>query len=678
MPKPAKPPYFDGRDSSVSTVKAWVFSVREYVELSDIEEAKQTRYAAGYLTDTAKTWYINTYGNAATSPDLDTFLNAFKKFYLKTSNENDAAERIETIKQGKLSVSEYATEFKMQLSELGDETDPRWIKRHFLRGLRSKIHIAMAPQVSTINDLDRLIAIAQDTHDALQQAGAYTYDVPTRSYATTSLNIGPNASTKTSTSTRPQRAATLRSYTPTASTSSTSSRKRITDEDRAYLRANNGCFWCRKINAGHIASDCPEFLVWKAAKDKEAAGSKAATVSELQVFQVDESSSDSEYPVPSIVLETKLQDTSAKNSLIDCGATVNLVDSNFVQKRHLRTYASHPIRVHQALSPKGAIANTALLSKVSIPSKNWKSVKPAKFIVTGLEHHDVILGMPFLAAERIKVDPANRDIILPECNAMNVKELGGELIDERDESRKIRAPRDLSEVSRPLVQTSPSNLMNTIDKDSDSKSTISPTKAAELSAQIMAEYPDVFTHKLPRKLPHPKAPRRRIILKDPNKSINGRLFALPERYLNSMIDWLEEELAAGRIRVSSSNMAAGTWMIPKKDPNAKPCVVHDYRELNANTVPDHYPLPLPEDIKRPIARAKIRGKLDFPIAYAQIWMHDDDVYKTAFKTPFGMFEWLVMPQGLCNAPGTFQRYINWVLRKYIGRFCAVYIDDIAI
>jgi hypothetical protein len=159
MPKPAKPPYFDGKDSSVSTVKAWVFSVREYVELSDIDEAKQTRYAAGYLTDTAKTWYINTYGNAAVSPDFDTFLNAFKKFYLKTSNENDAAERIETIKQEKLSVSEYAIDFKMQLSELSDETNSRWIKRYFLCGLRSKIHITIAPQVSTINDLDYLIAI---------------------------------------------------------------------------------------------------------------------------------------------------------------------------------------------------------------------------------------------------------------------------------------------------------------------------------------------------------------------------------------------------------------------------------------------------------------------------------------------------------------------------------------
>jgi len=59
-------------------------------------------------------------------------------------------------------------------------------------------------------------------------------------------------------------------------------------------------------------------------------------------------------------------------------------------------------------------------------------------------------------------------------------------------------------------------------------------------------------------------------------------------------------------------------------------------------------------------------------------MHPDDVHKTAFKTPFGLFEWLVMPQGLCNAPATWQRFMNWVLRKYVGKICHVYIDDIAI
>ena len=72
---------------------------------------------------------------------------------------------------------------------------------------------------------------------------------------------------------------------------------------------------------------------------------------------------------------------------------------------------------------------------------------------------------------------------------------------------------------------------------------------------------------------NPDAPVHRIELKDPKKTINGRLFALPEKFLNSMIDFLEEHLLAGHIRPSKSQFAAGTWMIPNKDPTAMPRIV---------------------------------------------------------------------------------------------------------
>ena len=120
-------------------------------------------------------------------------------------------------------------------------------------------------------------------------------------------------------------------------------------------------------------------------------------------------------------------------------------------------------------------------------------------------------------------------------------------------------------------------------------------------------------------------------------------------------------------------------MIPKKGGiRVMPRVVHDYRALNDNTIKDHTPLPRQDQILRRIARAEVRGYLDCPDAYYQMDVHPDDIWKTAFKTPFGMFEWLVMPQGLCNAPATWQRYMNWVLREHVGKICYVYIDDIVI
>lgn len=119
-------------------------------------------------------------------------------------------------------------------------------------------------------------------------------------------------------------------------------------------------------------------------------------------------------------------------------------------------------------------------------------------------------------------------------------------------------------------------------------------------------------------------------------------------------------------------------MVPKDDPTVMPRVVHDYRGDNAKTVKDYTPLTRQDDIIENLAWAKVRGKIDLICACYQILMEVADIHKTAFKTPFGTYEWLVIPQGLCNAVATFQRYMNWVLRKYVGRFCAVYIDDIAI
>jgi hypothetical protein len=119
-------------------------------------------------------------------------------------------------------------------------------------------------------------------------------------------------------------------------------------------------------------------------------------------------------------------------------------------------------------------------------------------------------------------------------------------------------------------------------------------------------------------------------------------------------------------------------MTPKQDLEVDPRVVHDYRALNENTIKDHTPLPRQDVVLERMVRAFIRGKIDLKDAYYQIRVREGDIWKTAIKTPFGLYEWVVMPQGLCNAPATFQRYMNFILREYIGDFCEAYMDDIGI
>ncbi len=104
----------------------------------------------------------------------------------------------------------------------------------------------------------------------------------------------------------------------------------------------------------------------------------------------------------------------------------------------------------------------------------------------------------------------------------------------------------------------------------------------------------------------------------------------------------------------------------------------DYRRLNDITKEAKYPLPRIEDCLDHLGKASIFSKLDLRSGYWQVRIHPSDVEKTAFRTQYGHHEWLVMPFGLQGAPSCFQRMMNHYLRKYLGKFVLVYLDDILI
>ena len=104
----------------------------------------------------------------------------------------------------------------------------------------------------------------------------------------------------------------------------------------------------------------------------------------------------------------------------------------------------------------------------------------------------------------------------------------------------------------------------------------------------------------------------------------------------------------------------------------------DYRRLNAKTKKDAYPMPLIEDCLNLCRDADYLTIIDVQDAYYHVQMAKDSRAATAFCTAKGLFEWLVMPFGLCNAPATFQRHVDTILRELIGKICAVFFDDIVV
>ena len=118
---------------------------------------------------------------------------------------------------------------------------------------------------------------------------------------------------------------------------------------------------------------------------------------------------------------------------------------------------------------------------------------------------------------------------------------------------------------------------NASDKDTSTSSSTTLKEALRLDKKYLQfnekyifEFDDIFTDKLPNKLPSPDTPRHRIILEDEKISINGRMFRLPTRYWPKMLQFLEEHEAAGRIRPSSSHIAAGTERRSKRHAPCRP------------------------------------------------------------------------------------------------------------
>ena len=193
---------------------------------------------------------------------------------------------------------------------------------------------------------------------------------------------------------------------------------------------------------------------------------------------------------------------------------------------------------------------------------------------------------------------------------------------------------------------------------------------------LLSEFKDVFPDDLPAELPPDREFNMKIPIKpgaQPTHQAPYRISDAAAEVARQTLDYLYSHKLA---RDSTSEYAAPITLVPKPDGTWRFCV--DYRKLNSITHEAKYPLPRVEDCLDQLRGARFFSKIDLRSGYWQTRVHPEDVHKTAFRTPFGHHEWLVMPFGLQGAPSTFQRMMNHYLRQYLGKSVLCYLDDVLI
>ncbi|QRW26175.1 Retrotransposable element Tf2 protein [Rhizoctonia solani] len=428
---------------------------------------------------------------------------------------------------------------------------------------------------------------------------------------------------------RPKKAPTKAPVTATTSTSTTTRVRLsedpnyVTPEERDRRRASGLCVKCGQ--KGHGIKQCPNG--WKATI-KEVAKPLAPKldVHVLDCEFVSLALDSNKKPLLFINLELHNSPTEPLKTLIDSGATSNFISPSIVEKYKIpKTQLKNP-RVVRMLD--GTISQTGRIwhqVQLAVLANGHKHSIP--FLVCPIGNTSAILGMTWLTQESPLIDWSLGTVTFPE-----------------------------------QIQIA-------------SKEEADPDPLADLPEQYH-EFAKVFGEEEFKVLPPHREYDISIDLVPDAKLSPGPLYGMTDAESKALKQHIDEEIATGKICPSTSSTGAPVMFVKKADGSLR--LVVDYQKLNDVTHKNVYPLPRQDDLMAKLRHAKIFTKLDLQWGYNNVRIKEGDEWKTAFRTKYGLFEYLVMPFGLTNAPAAFQHFMNDLFRDLIDVSVVIYLDNILI
>ncbi|MCO5579331.1 hypothetical protein L7F22_033186 [Adiantum nelumboides] len=315
------------------------------------------------------------------------------------------------------------------------------------------------------------------------------------------------------------------------------------------------------------------------------------------------------------------------------------------------------------------VSVTPLIGKLRLHIQGY--VDKEDFFISPLKHEDVILGAPWfdrLAAfikfpeRKISFKFREKDIYI------NAQESGSSipLVNDQAFDKSIK-----SSVSVYMIFVKDS--LNGVDETQVNENIMQVD--LELS-NFLNQFQDVFIDDIPGELPPKRRDDDHMIELIPGSSPpNKPPYRVSQAQQEEIIRQVNELVEKGVVRPSSSPFCSPVLLMQKKDSAYRMCV--DYRALNRITIKNRFPVPRVEDLFDKLQGSTYFSRIDLKSGYHQIRIVNEDIVKTAFRTTFGLYEYLVMPFGLTNAPATFNRMMERIFRPH-RNFTGVFFDDVII
>ncbi|KAJ9561422.1 hypothetical protein OSB04_006582 [Centaurea solstitialis] len=284
----------------------------------------------------------------------------------------------------------------------------------------------------------------------------------------------------------------------------------------------------------------------------------------------------------------------------------------------------------------------------------------ATLIPMNVGSFDVVLGIDWLRAHDANIGCGKKTVTIPTPR--------GELITVYGDKKKgTNTTISMVKARKCLAKGCASYLAYVIDTKLEKKGIA--------NVEVVREFSDVFPEDLPG-LPPERQVEFHIDLTPGAAPIARAPYRLAPTEMKEMMTQLQELSEKGFIRPSSSPWGAPVLFVKKKDGSMRMCI--DYRKQNKVTVKNKYPLPRIDNLFDQLQGVGCFSKIDLRSGYHQVRVKEDDVPKTAFRTRYGHYEFLVMPFGLNNAPAVFMDLMNRVCRPFLDKSVIVFIDDILV